>query len=68
MDQSHVSLVSLNLKSDGFQHFRSDRTLQVGVNIESLTKILKCMEPKDQLLLKIDDSGMLHVVLVMCNR
>lgn len=57
MDQSHVSLVSLNLKSAGFKHFRADRQLCVGVNIESLTKILKCMESKDQLLLKIDDSG-----------
>lgn len=57
MDQSHVSLVSLNLKSTGFKNFRADRQLQVGVNIDSFTKILKCMESKDQLFIKIDDSG-----------
>ena len=62
--QSHVSLVSLNVKSDGFKHFRADRQMQVGVNIESLTKVLKCMESKDHLLLKIDDSGVCVCVCV----
>jgi proliferating cell nuclear antigen len=30
MDSSHVSLVCLNLRADGFEHFRCDRTLSMG--------------------------------------
>ena len=30
MDSSHVSLVSLQLRSDGFEHFRCDRTFSMG--------------------------------------
>lgn len=33
MDTSHVSLVSLNLKSDGFDKYRCDRSLTMGVNL-----------------------------------
>ena len=34
MDNSHVSLVSLNLRSDGFDKYRCDRNLMLGMNIE----------------------------------
>lgn len=34
MDNSHVSLVSLNLKSDGFDKYRCDRNLTMGMNLE----------------------------------
>lgn len=30
MDSSHVSLVALLLRSDGFEHFRCDRTFSMG--------------------------------------
>lgn len=30
MDNSHVSLVSLSLRSDGFEHFRCDRNMSMG--------------------------------------
>ncbi|KAH7983446.1 hypothetical protein HPB52_012088 [Rhipicephalus sanguineus] len=33
MDNSHVSLVSLNLRSDGFDKFRCDRNLSMGMNL-----------------------------------
>lgn len=33
MDNSHVSLVSLNLKSDGFDKYRCDRSLTMGMNL-----------------------------------
>lgn len=32
MDSSHVSLVSLMLKSDGFDKYRCDRNLTMGMN------------------------------------
>lgn len=33
MDGSHVSLVSLNLRSDGFDTYRCDRNLSMGINL-----------------------------------
>ena len=30
MDSSHVSLVALSLKSDGFEHYRCDRNVSMG--------------------------------------
>ena len=41
MDQSHVALVSLTLKEDGFSHYRCDRPLTLGLSIDNLSKILK---------------------------
>lgn len=34
MDTSHVSLVSLLLRSDGFDPYRCDRNLTMGINME----------------------------------
>lgn len=33
MDSSHVSLVALSLRSDGFEHFRADRAISMGMLI-----------------------------------
>jgi proliferating cell nuclear antigen len=33
MDNSHVSLVSLSLRSDGFDKYRCDRNLAMGINL-----------------------------------
>merc|ERR1711907_215842 len=42
MDSSHVSLVAMQLKADGFEHYRCDRNMSIGMNLASLSKILKC--------------------------
>ncbi len=42
MDSSHVCLVSLQLQEDGFEHFRCDRNLSMGIHLANLSKILKC--------------------------
>ena len=42
MDSSHVCLVAFALRADGFDHFRCDRPLTLGINLDSLAKILKC--------------------------
>ena len=41
MDNSHVSLVSVSLRADGFDKFRCDRNLSMGMNLVSMSKILK---------------------------
>jgi len=57
MDSSHVSLVALSLRSQGFKDYRCDRDITLGINFASLLKILKCMGNKDSLALRADDDG-----------
>ena len=38
MDSSHVSLVALLLRSDGFDKFRADRNVALGINLASMVR------------------------------
>jgi hypothetical protein len=42
MDNSHVALVAVKLLENGFKRYRCDRPMPLGVNLTSLTKVLKC--------------------------
>ena len=57
MDSSHVSLVALHLRAEGFEHYRADRNLSLGINLGSMSKILKCAGNDDIITLKAEDSG-----------
>jgi len=57
MDSSHVSLVSLKLDSDGFEHFRCDRSFSMGMNLANMNKMLKCAGNDDIITIKADDQG-----------
>lgn len=57
MDNSHVALVAMLLRSDGFDPYRCDRNLPLGINLSSLSKILKCARNDDILTIKADDNG-----------
>lgn len=57
MDNSHVSLVALNLRADGFEKFRCDRNLSMGMNLSSMAKILKCAENNDVITMKAQDDA-----------
>lgn len=35
MDSSHVSLVALKLEKDGFEHFRCDKPVSMGMRLSS---------------------------------
>jgi proliferating cell nuclear antigen PCNA len=39
MDSSHVSLVSLSLRSDGFDTYRCDRNISMGINLARLAAV-----------------------------
>jgi len=56
MDNSHVALVSMLLKSEGFSPYRLDRNVALGVNLTSLTKVLRCAQNEDILTLKAEDT------------
>jgi proliferating cell nuclear antigen len=56
MDNSHVALVSMMFKAEAFTPFRCDRNLALGVNLVSLTKVLRAAQNEDILTLKAEDS------------
>ena len=55
MDNSHVALVSMMLKAELFSPFRCDRNLALGINLSSLTKVLRAAQNEDILTLKAQD-------------
>jgi len=57
MDSSHVSLVSLMLRSDGFDTYRCDRNLSMGINLSSMSKILRCAGNDDAITVKAGDNA-----------
>jgi len=67
MDSSHVSLVSLLMRSDAFEHYRADRNLSLGINLASMSKILKCASNDDSVTLKADDNGQ-HITFMFENQ
>merc|ERR1711881_593826 len=52
MDSSHVALVSLLLRESAFSEFKCDRPTSLGMNVDSLSKILKMCGPSDSLKLR----------------
>lgn len=57
MDSSHVSLVALVLNSEGFEHYRCDRSMSLGLNLASIAKVLKCAGNDDSVTLKGEDDS-----------
>lgn len=56
MDNSHVALVSMMLKSESFSPFRCDRNIALGINLGSLQKVLRAAQSNDILTLKAEDA------------
>ena len=54
MDTSHVALVSLNLSMEGFEEYRCDSNVVLGVNISNLSKVMKLADPADSITLQAD--------------
>jgi proliferating cell nuclear antigen len=57
MDASHVSLCALLLETKGFAQFRCDRKRALGLNLTSLSKVLKCAGNDDSITIKAEDEG-----------
>lgn len=47
MDSAHVCLVSVSLEAEGFDRYRCDRSLALGVDMESMSKVLRCAAKDD---------------------
>merc|ERR1711957_899249 len=63
-DSSHVALVSLLLRESAFTEFKCERPTSLGMNVESLAKILKMCGPSDSL--KIQWKGGADTVGFQC--
>lgn len=57
MDSSHVSLVTLQLKGEGFENYRCERSIYLGINMTSMAKILKCAGNQDAITLRCENQG-----------
>jgi proliferating cell nuclear antigen len=55
MDTSHVALVSLNLSTEGFENYRCDNQVVLGVSIGNLAKVLKLADGNDSVTLRADN-------------
>merc|ERR1719428_574639 len=64
MDSSHVALVSLFLRESAFSEFKCDRPTSLGMNVDSLGKILKMCGPNDSLKLRYSTNA--DVVSFQC--
>jgi proliferating cell nuclear antigen len=57
MDSSHVALVSLNLSQDGFETFRADTNMVLGISIANLAKVMKLADNNDTITLQADQDA-----------
>ncbi|ELK34489.1 Proliferating cell nuclear antigen [Myotis davidii] len=57
MDSSQVSLVQLNLQSEGFHMYCCDCNLAMGVNLTSMSKVLKYAGNEDIITLRAEDNA-----------
>ena len=56
MDRSSISLVILNLSSEGFEEYRCDKELTLGISISNLAKLLSCGENEDSLTFSCEEN------------
>lgn len=56
MDNSHVALVAMLLRADGFSPYRCDRNIALGINLNSLAKVLRCAQNEDMITLRALDT------------
>jgi proliferating cell nuclear antigen len=66
MDGSHVALVSLSLSMEGFEKYRADTTMVLGVNVALLAKVMKLADSTDAITLMADENPT-HLKLIFEN-
>lgn len=57
MDSAHVSLVALKLNESGFESYRCDKPITLGINLVDFAKILKMALNDDVLTLRADEEN-----------
>ena len=57
MDSAHVSLVALKINESGFEEYRCDKNITLGINLVDFSKILKMGKVDDTLILKAEEEN-----------
>lgn len=57
MDSAHVSLVALKLNESGFESYRCDKPITLGINLVDFAKILKMALNDDVMTLRADEEN-----------
>lgn len=57
VDQSHVSLILMTLRSQAFEQYRCDRSLSLGIHLANFAKVLRCAGNDDSLKITADDDS-----------
>ena len=47
MDSAHVCLVSVSLEAEGFDKFKCERAVSLGVDMDSMSKVMRCAAKDD---------------------
>lgn len=58
MDSSHVALVFVKLTQECFELYRCDRSINLGMNMVNLGKLLKCANNDDIITMKAEDDNL----------
>lgn len=66
MDGSHVALVSLSLSMEGFEQYRCDANMVLGLSIATLAKVMKLADPADSITLQAEQDPS-HLKLIFEN-
>ena len=57
MDGSHIALVSLNLSAEGFEEYRCDKSMKLGISMTSFSKIMKQSTQEESVTLDCEESS-----------
>lgn len=57
MDSSHVCLSSVLLRKDSFDPYRCDRSITLGMNCGTMSKVLKCAGNDESICMRAEDSA-----------
>lgn len=57
MDKLNGALICLTLDNNGFDHYRCDRNISLGINMKYLNSVLKCAHDDDIITMKSADQG-----------
>ncbi|XP_055350461.1 proliferating cell nuclear antigen-like [Paramacrobiotus metropolitanus] len=57
MDSSHVALVNVLMRSEGFDSYKCSRNISMGISLNSMAKVLKCAGNEDSITISHDSNS-----------
>ena len=64
MDSSHVALVQLKLEKTGFETYKCDMPMTLGLSIANLSKVMKLVSNSDSIILRCNQSEQNSIQIV----